>query len=174
MSDEIMKHPVAAGRPPVGKFGIDICTFCGFPVTEHRADETTGQVMHPVDHSGDDEVSHVAEVPTFCPHADRSGPSGTSWYFTAEELAQVSSRPLCCTKCGQELELRCGNGHVHRAPRSPRGKDTNPRTYKPRPCECGATFTPTGPRDSRCPTCKAVARSGSPIEQRRANDEASV
>lgn len=28
------------------------------------------------------------------------------------------------------------------------------RNYKPRVCACGTTFTPTGPRDVRCSTCK--------------------
>src|SRR5262249_44541732 len=30
------------------------------------------------------------------------------------------------------------------------------RVYEPKRCACGATFTPTGPRDVRCPPCKAV------------------
>jgi hypothetical protein len=29
------------------------------------------------------------------------------------------------------------------------------RTYQPKVCACGSTFTPTGPRDVRCPACKA-------------------
>jgi hypothetical protein len=33
--------------------------------------------------------------------------------------------------------------------------ERKPRTYKPKVCSCGETFTPTGPRDIRCTPCKA-------------------
>jgi hypothetical protein len=78
--------------------------------------------------------------------------------LTAEQLDAIGARPLCCVSCGQELELRCPEGHVHRAPRLPRGRDTKPRNYRPKPCTaCRETFTPTGPRDNICSNCRGGA-----------------
>lgn len=99
------------------------------------------------------------------------------------------SKPLCCEVCGHALELRCGNGHLHRGnvgaaknrAAGTRGcmrchKEFEPRpmqrrcddclaaeranltrrNYRPKLCTgCGGSFTPTGPRDVRCATCKA-------------------
>lgn len=87
---------------------------------------------------------------------------------TAEQLDRIVGRPHRCASCGQELELRCPEGHVHQAPKThspnvrpkatvdagPRRRESKPRTYKPKLCACGETFTPTGPRDIRCPGCK--------------------
>jgi hypothetical protein len=72
---------------------------------------------------------------------------------------------LCCGNCGEELEVRCKNGHEPepfklRDAASSRTdvarQPSSPRTYKPKACGCGITFQPTGPRDIRCVTCKAV------------------
>jgi acetyl-CoA carboxylase beta subunit len=40
-------------------------------------------------------------------------------------------------------------------PRADANVEKKPRTYKPKVCRCGDTFTPTGPRDIRCVPCKA-------------------
>lgn len=34
-------------------------------------------------------------------------------------------------------------------------EDKPGRHYKDRQCDCGNTFTPTGPRDKTCPECRA-------------------
>jgi DNA-directed RNA polymerase subunit RPC12/RpoP len=72
-------------------------------------------------------------------------------------------RVLSCAECGEELEVRCKNGHE---PQPFKLRDAGasradvphrvsmPRTYKPKVCDCGLAFQPTGPRDIRCPACK--------------------
>lgn len=73
------------------------------------------------------------------------------------ELDRIVGSPLKCQECGSEIELRCPEGHVHkveptRSPNAkPRGADSKPRHYKPKPCAtCRREFNPTGPRDNFC------------------------
>jgi DNA-directed RNA polymerase subunit RPC12/RpoP len=67
---------------------------------------------------------------------------------------------LVCRTCGREFR-RSQIASERRAddapPASPPEPSTAkvPRTYKPKTCSCGDTFTPTGPRDIRCTPCKA-------------------
>lgn len=81
------------------------------------------------------------------------------------QLDQVIGKPLCCTACGAELELRCAEGHVHRprlmpspndrsAPAAPAfkkcpdcGNDFEPRPYQRRCDEC------VKPAARKCPSC---------------------
>ena len=100
----------------------------------------------------------------------------------------IPSGPVRCVCCGEPLELRCAKrcgqaaasvaaaaaahpsiGYVASTTPAPRraldlalaATDTRsyrPRTYKPKGCACGQAFTPTGPRDVRCPTCKGHSR----------------
>jgi hypothetical protein len=75
----------------------------------------------------------------------------------------ATMRVLCCGECGEDLEVRCKNGHEPepfklRDPAASRAdsprRQSAPRTYKPKACGCGITFQPTGPRDIRCLACK--------------------
>lgn len=85
----------------------------------------------------------------------------------------IPADPLRCACCGSPIVLtcagECGTEHVRaafgaastamhatRGDFTPTGRrrETRPRRYQPKACACGVTFMPTGPRDSRCPTCK--------------------
>lgn len=57
--------------------------------------------------------------------------------LSAAELADVIGKPLCCTSCGGELELRCPKGHVHQAPRSVSPNIARPAVEKVRTCDAG-------------------------------------
>jgi hypothetical protein len=76
---------------------------------------------------------------------------------SVQDLSVILRSPLKCTCCGQELELRCPEGHVHKTPPLSPRKFTQRRTYRDKVCACGMTFTPTGPRDVRCAACKSMA-----------------
>ena len=80
----------------------------------------------------------------------------------------IPATPITCVDCGQPLELTCTgacgktdasieaatNAHPSVAHESNLAQ-RKARTYQPKVCPCGTTFTPTGPRDVRCPACKA-------------------
>lgn len=93
--------------------------------------------------------------------------------FVPEIIAGDLSQPLRCLDCGQELELRCAQGHRHtanvgeirtRKPRADKGRPrTTPVAYKPKQCSCGATFTPAGPNTKRCDTCRNPSLRATPV-----------
>lgn len=80
--------------------------------------------------------------------------------ISAADLEKIIGGPLRCASCGHELELRCPEGHLHRAlkvPRAPNGR--RPFKWQPKACvDCGNRFLPTGGRDVRCPSCKEKRR----------------
>lgn len=80
--------------------------------------------------------------------------------MSAVQLDRVIGKPLCCTACGAELELRCAEGHVHQVPRSPSPNDRPaPAKHEVKKCpDCGNDFEPR-PYQRRCDAClKPAAR----------------
>lgn len=75
----------------------------------------------------------------------------------------VPAGPITCSCCGKPLQIvcpGCGPSTVDASiaaafpPKANREKQK--RTYAMKPCVgCAESFQPTGPRDVRCPACKA-------------------
>lgn len=76
--------------------------------------------------------------------------------MSADEFDQVIGKPLCCTSCGQELELRCPEGHVHHAPRT-RSPNDRPEKTLALVRSCPGCEKPFEPRayQRRCDDCLA-------------------
>lgn len=80
--------------------------------------------------------------------------------MNAEQLQQVMSKPLCCESCGEELELRCPEGHVHHVPKT-RSPNERPAAMhdavEAKNCpECRQPFMPRR-YQRRCDSCQASA-----------------
>lgn len=79
--------------------------------------------------------------------------------MSAVELHRVIGGPLRCARCGAELELRCGNGHLHTA--APTKSPNVPARVirevdrQGRRCTAGHELPP---RKSRCLICRPIAR----------------